>query len=86
MKMNTYGMGKYLLRHAFEEDRLLPDDILWRQKAAFSDAVGHSMVDDLKELRGGDATRMRSLRRRSANSYALLSTLHQGEPAVPGDL
>lgn len=27
----------------------IPDDILWRQKAAFSDAVGHSMVDDLKE-------------------------------------
>ena len=23
--------------------------ILWREKAAFSDAVGHSMVDDLKE-------------------------------------
>ena len=49
LKMNTYGMGKYLLRHAFEEDHLLPDGILWRQKAAFSDAVGHSMVDDLKE-------------------------------------
>ena len=49
MKMNTYGMGKYLLRHAFEDDHLLPDEILWRQKAAFSDAVGHSMVDDLKE-------------------------------------
>ena len=49
MKMNTYGMGKYLLRHAFERDKLLPDEILWRQKAAFSDAVGHSMVDDLKE-------------------------------------
>ena len=49
MKMNTYNMGKYLLRHAFEADRLLPDEILWRQKAAFSDAVGHSMVDDLKE-------------------------------------
>ena len=48
MKRNTYGMGKYLLRHAFERDRLLPDGILWRQKAAFSDAVGHSMVDDLK--------------------------------------
>ena len=48
MKMNTYDMGKYLLRHAFEKDHLLPDDILWRQKAAFSDAVGHSMVDDLK--------------------------------------
>jgi asparagine synthase (glutamine-hydrolysing) len=48
MKRNTYRMGKYLLRHAFEQDHLLPDDILWREKAAFSDAVGHSMVDDLK--------------------------------------
>ena len=48
MKMNTYDMGKYLLRRAFEKDGILPDDILWRQKAAFSDAVGHSMVDDLK--------------------------------------
>ncbi len=47
-KVNTYGMGKYLLRHAFEKDELLPESILWRQKAAFSDAVGHSMVDDLK--------------------------------------
>lgn len=47
-KRNTYGMGKYLLRHAFEADHLLPDEILWREKAAFSDAVGHSMVDDLK--------------------------------------
>lgn len=49
LKMNTYGMGKYLLRHAFEDDHMLPESILWRQKAAFSDAVGHSMVDDLKE-------------------------------------
>jgi asparagine synthase (glutamine-hydrolysing) len=49
LKMNTYNMGKYLLRHAFENDHILPDEILWRQKAAFSDAVGHSMVDDLKE-------------------------------------
>ena len=49
MKMNRYGKGKYLLRHAFEGLGYLPDDILWREKAAFSDAVGHSMVDDLKE-------------------------------------
>ncbi len=48
IKMNSYDMGKYLLRHAFESDHILPDEILWRQKAAFSDAVGHSMVDDLK--------------------------------------
>ncbi len=48
MKLNTYGKGKYLLRHAFEGD-YLPPDILYREKAAFSDAVGHSMVDYLKE-------------------------------------
>lgn len=49
MKLNKYGKGKYLLRHAFEEGGYLPDQILWREKAAFSDAVGHSMVDYLKE-------------------------------------
>lgn len=49
LKMNTYGKGKYLLRHAFEQGDYLPDTILWREKAAFSDAVGHSMVDYLKE-------------------------------------
>ena len=49
MKLNRYGKGKYLLRHAFEGLGYLPDEILWREKAAFSDAVGHSMVDDLKE-------------------------------------
>lgn len=48
IKMNRYNKGKYLLRHAFEGD-ILPQDILYREKAAFSDAVGHSMVDDLKE-------------------------------------
>ena len=49
MKLNRYGKGKYLLRHAFEGEGYLPDEILWREKAAFSDAVGHSMVDYLKE-------------------------------------
>lgn len=48
-KLNTYGKGKYLLRRAFEGTELLPDEILYREKAAFSDAVGHSMVDYLKE-------------------------------------
>lgn len=48
-KLNKYGKGKYLLRHAFEEGDYLPEGILWREKAAFSDAVGHSMVDYLKE-------------------------------------
>ena len=49
MKLNKYKKGKYLLRHAFEGLDYLPDEILWREKAAFSDAVGHSMVDYLKE-------------------------------------
>ena len=48
-KLNRYGKGKYLLRHAFEKDALIPENILWREKAAFSDAVGHSLKDDLAE-------------------------------------
>ncbi len=48
LKMNTTGIGKFLLREAFKTDGLLPESILWREKAAFSDAVGHSMVDELK--------------------------------------
>ena len=49
LKMNKYNKGKYLLRHAFEDGDYLPYDILFREKAAFSDAVGHSMVDYIKE-------------------------------------
>jgi asparagine synthase (glutamine-hydrolysing) len=52
-KMNTTGMGKYILRKAFDGTKYLPDEILWREKAAFSDAVGHSMVDYLKEYAQG---------------------------------
>ena len=48
-KLNRYGIGKYLLRHAFEKDQLIPKSILMREKAAFSDAVGHSLKDDLQE-------------------------------------
>lgn len=53
LKMNHYNKGKYLLRHAFEKGDYLPHDILFREKAAFSDAVGHSMVDYLKEYANG---------------------------------
>ena len=49
MKLNKYHKGKYLLRHAFEDGAYLPDEILWREKAAFTDAVGQSMVDYQKE-------------------------------------
>lgn len=47
-KMNFSGHGKYLLRKAFEQGDYLPHSILYREKAAFSDAVGHSMVDYIK--------------------------------------
>ena len=47
LKMNFTGVGKYLLRKAFEGD-YLPQEILYREKAAFSDAVGHSVTDYLK--------------------------------------
>mmetsp|Transcript_42057 Transcript_42057/g.50987 ORF Transcript_42057/g.50987 Transcript_42057/m.50987 type:complete len:569 (+) Transcript_42057:118-1824(+) len=42
---------KWLLRKAFEdkEDPYLPHDILWRQKEQFSDGVGYSWIDGLKE-------------------------------------
>jgi len=49
LKLNTYDMGKYLLRHAYENANILPRNILFREKEAFSDGVGHKMVDLLKE-------------------------------------
>ena len=55
MKLNRYNKGKYLLRRAFTGN-YLPEDILMREKAAFSDAVGHSMVDHLKEYAEGQYT------------------------------
>ena len=70
LKMNTYDMGKYLLRHAFERDHLLPEEILWRQKAAFSDAVGHSMVDDLKAYAEEKYTDEEFEERRKAYDFA----------------
>lgn len=33
---------KYLLRKAFENDKILPDNILWRKKEAFSDGVSNN--------------------------------------------
>ncbi len=52
LKLNKVGIGKRLLRKSFEGD-LLPRDILYREKAAFSDAVGHSSVEYLKAFAEG---------------------------------
>ena len=69
LKLNRYGIGKYLLRHAFEGD-FLPHNILWREKAAFSDAVGHSMVDDLKVYANRYYSDAEFEKRKSAYTYA----------------
>ena len=69
-KLNTYGMGNYLLRHAFENRHYIPDSILWREKAAFSDAVGHSMVDYLKEYAESQYTDEEFEERRKKYSHA----------------
>jgi asparagine synthase (glutamine-hydrolysing) len=41
-------MEKSILREAFED--LLPASVAWRQKEQFSDGVGYSWIDSLKEL------------------------------------
>ena len=66
-KLNKYGKGKYLLRHAFEGD-YLPEEILYREKAAFSDAVGHSMVDYLKSMQQ-TAKQTRSTKKNAKSIY-----------------
>lgn len=53
LKMPNNKIEKYILRKAFDtsydsQHKTLPDEILWRRKDAFSDAVGHSWVDSIK--------------------------------------
>jgi len=39
---------KWILREAFKD--YLPDEIVWRQKEQFSDGVGYSWIDTLKDM------------------------------------
>ena len=41
-------MEKWVVRKAFE--KYLPDSVAWRQKEQFSDGVGYSWIDTLKEI------------------------------------
>ena len=41
-------MEKWILRKAFED--ILPESVAWRQKEQFSDGVGYSWIDTLKEV------------------------------------
>lgn len=48
-KMSKNGrMEKWILRKAFED--YLPESVAWRQKEQFSDGVGYSWIDSLKEM------------------------------------
>ena len=42
------GIEKWVLREAFKD--YLPESVLWRQKEQFSDGVGYSWIDSLKDL------------------------------------
>lgn len=45
---------KWVLRKAFED--ILPENITWRQKEQFSDGVGYSWIDSLKEVAEKEVT------------------------------
>ena len=46
--INGERMEKWVVRKAFED--LIPESVAWRQKEQFSDGVGYSWIDTLKEL------------------------------------
>lgn len=46
--INGERMEKWVIRKAFED--YLPKEIAWRQKEQFSDGVGYSWIDTLKEM------------------------------------
>jgi len=45
---------KWILRQAFQD--MLPPEIAWRQKEQFSDGVGYSWIDTLKEMTAREVT------------------------------
>ena len=45
---------KWVVRKAFED--MLPESVAWRQKEQFSDGVGYSWIDTLKELVNDEVT------------------------------
>ncbi|APA65096.1 MAG: asparagine synthase B [Maribacter dokdonensis] len=46
--INGERMEKWVVRKAFED--MLPESVAWRQKEQFSDGVGYSWIDTLKEV------------------------------------
>ncbi|WP_460218335.1 asparagine synthase B [Psychroserpens sp. MEBiC05023] len=46
--INGERMEKWVVRKAFED--MIPESVAWRQKEQFSDGVGYSWIDTLKDL------------------------------------
>ena len=46
--INGERMEKWVIRKAFED--MLPESVAWRQKEQFSDGVGYSWIDTLKDI------------------------------------
>jgi asparagine synthase (glutamine-hydrolysing) len=53
-RITSERMEKWVLRKAFED--MLPESVAWRQKEQFSDGVGYSWIDTLKELVNSEVT------------------------------
>lgn len=52
--INGERMEKWVVRKAFED--MLPESVAWRQKEQFSDGVGYSWIDTLKEVVAKEVT------------------------------
>ncbi len=52
--INGERMEKWVVRKAFED--MLPESVAWRQKEQFSDGVGYSWIDTLKEVVNSEVT------------------------------
>jgi asparagine synthase (glutamine-hydrolysing) len=52
--INGERMEKWVIRKAFED--MLPESVAWRQKEQFSDGVGYSWIDTLKEVVAQEVT------------------------------
>lgn len=48
LKLCNDRIEKWVLREAFKD--IVPEEVCWRQKEQFSDGVGYSWIDSLKEL------------------------------------
>jgi asparagine synthase (glutamine-hydrolysing) len=75
-KMSGEGkMEKWILRKAFEE--YIPESVAWRQKEQFSDGVGYSWIDTLKDIAHNEITD--DMMERTAYRFAINPPLNKEE-------